>query len=353
MPPVTDQGNSDWCFAHVAASLLEQFLHQETGLPYTPQTLLSPIDLAEEGSLYLNKNAPGQTSAADSADFNGRQDPIDILLRVQDQGAGRSLAQLTALTSDEAAADRAFSRLLVPKQDQANLPTRLFAPHLSPMNLLFNWETLRDWMGGDFTRTTLEHYPQIVSIAGPPDLALTGFLINRRTTRDPVTAMSTLGQLLRQGRPVAVFFRGQDVPGDWKPFNPGETHIMILVGAGYAGGLPVVRLRNSWSARWGEAGYITSPARDFLKWQRNAAESWRGGYMLTWISAPPPDPPPGVSPGKLVRLEDDFSVFTGSMQDQIQHTRGADFHHYRYITGTRAYSNGRVEVYRDGKRLPP
>jgi hypothetical protein len=247
MPPVTDQGKTDWCFAHVAAGLLEHFLHQKTGLAYDSRTLVSPVDLAEEGSFYLGQNAVGKTSSPGSADYNGKQDPIDVLLCVQGRGAVRSLSQLLSFVSDEDAAERALARSLAEEQRQARRQRQTNAAALgetalgsnpSVVNLRFNWEVLRGWVQGDFSRAVLQNYEQIISVAGTPDLRMPPFVINRYTTRDPVKAASRIRQLLQSGEPVALFFRGRDVPGDWQAFDPGETHIMTIVGAGYVGNRP-------------------------------------------------------------------------------------------------------------------
>jgi hypothetical protein len=373
MPPVTDQGPSDWCFAHVAAGLLEYRLHQKTGLPYDTHTLFSTIDLAEEGSLYLDQNVVVLRTAASSPSasftapppgtngFNGKQDPIDILLRVQERGAGRSAAQLGWVVADEEREDRALagpsaderSKVHLQRETSSsdNLMAALGTNRSSRALLLFNWEILRDWEQGDFSRTGLQHYEELVGAAGPPDIRVPPFVINRFTTRDPVKAAAKIRERLQAGEPVAFFIRGLDVPGGWYPVDAGETHIMVIVGAGYAGNQAVVRLRNSWGARWGDAGYITCSAENFLRWQQNAAVGMRGQILLTWIGDELPGPaPPGVA-GKQVRIEDDISVFTGSMKDQLQYVRSGFVHHYGYVTGTRVFFDGRTDDYRDGKGI--
>lgn len=373
MPPVTDQGASDWCFAHVAACLLEYRLHQKTGLPYDAHSLFSTIDLAEEGSFYLDQNVVVLRSAATSPSapltapspgtngFNGKQDPLDILLRVQERGAGRSAAQLGSVVADEEREDRALTGTFADERNKVRLQREtnssdsisgaLGTNHSSRALLLFNWEILRDWEQGDFSRTGLQHYDELVGVAGPPDIPVPPFVLNRFTTRDPVKAAAKIRERLQAGEPVAFFIRGLDVPGGWYPVDAGETHIMVIVGAGYAGNQAVVRLRNSWGAHWGDAGYITSSAENFLRWQQNASAGMRGQILLTWIGDERPGAePPGVA-GKLVRIEDDYSVFTGSMKDQLQFVRGGFVHHYGYVTGTRVFFDGRTDDYRAGRGI--
>jgi Papain family cysteine protease len=367
MPPVTDQGKSDWCFAHATACLLEYRLHQKTGQPYTTHTLFSTIDLAEEGSFYLDQNILVTRSYAASPSvsftapapgtngFNDKQDPMDILLRVQERGAGRSAAQLAWVVADEEREDRALAEVrgrsrMPPKANSSDsLSGALGTNRSSQALLLFNWEILRDWEQGDFSRPELQHYEELAAAAGPPDIAMPPFVANRYSTRDPVKAAAKIHERLQAGEPVAFFIRGADVPGGWHPYDPAESHIMVIIGAGYLGNQPVVRLRNSWSARWGESGYITSPADAFLKWLQNSASVMRGQILLTWLGDEPPGSQPAEVAGKMARIEDDFSVFTGAMKDQLQFTRGGYVHHYGYVTGTRVYSDGRTDEYLGGK----
>ena len=113
----------------------------------------------------------------------------------------------------------------------------------------------------------------------------------------------------------------------------------------------VVRLRNSWGAHWGDAGYITSSAENFLRWQQNASAGMRGQILLTWIGDEPASPVPSAVAGKMVRIEDDISVFTGSMKDQLQFVREGFVHHYGYVTGTRVFFDGRTDGYRAGRGI--
>jgi hypothetical protein len=304
-------------------------------------------------SATTSPSAPLIVPAPGTNGFNDVQDPLDILLSVQERGAARSEAQLGWVTADEERTERALNidrpRPQLEATSAESLSAALGTNH-SPRALLRpNWEILRDWKQGDFSRPNLQHYEELAGAAGPPDIPMVPFVINRFSTRDPVKAAQKIRECLQADEPVAFFLRSLDVPGGWHPYDEGSTHLMVIVGAGYLGNLPVVRLRNSWSTQWGEAGYITSSAWDFLRWQQNAASRMRGLILLTWLSDEPSGPRPAGVAGRMVRIEDDYSVFTGSMKDQLQFTRGGYVHHYGYVTGSRVYFDGRTDDYEGGK----
>jgi hypothetical protein len=123
------------------------------------------------------------------------------------------------------------------------------------------WIWLRDWTAG---LCMSEQYPSRV-----PEVQGDSLTCRGRSPPAQVTAVGTIqancpSELLRQlrHRPVGVgvavsedfqFYEGGVFTG---AYAPDLNHAMLAVGYGTEDGVPYYKLRNSWSAEWGEAGYM-------------------------------------------------------------------------------------------------
>ena len=247
LPPVTDQGMSDWCFAHVAACLLSHQIHLSTGQPYSPSVEFSPIDLAEEGNLYLDRYTASNAISANTNHFNGKQDPLDILLCVQERGMARSIGQMAEITSDAQAEERGLAPLLAAERarDRAQFSgadtlgvSLRSGPSMA--NLLYYWGILQNWQRGDFSGPALKGYEELVQPGWRAGPRMAPFLIHHLSTREPLKAASRIREALDEGHPVAFAIRCPGRARWLARLQSGGHAFDAAVDAGYEG-------KNRWS----------------------------------------------------------------------------------------------------------
>lgn len=315
MPPVANQESLRWCYAFVAADLINhhQFLShraENNGLApnafYTPDNMVSALDLVSLHNSFRNREvldtsmggSPYSTLAS-LRENNYQTRSFSTLPIVGTHGLLHDLtAKLMEVNSqieEELAQGTSPSEELLDQlicySSQLGELTSTELRSLERINQkIYQFVMKKEWIA---TNTAFKNYKEAIeTVAGPPDLAISPFLLNTYTGNDPLSFFTVLAETLHPrnagfGRPVQIGICQNDLV---QKIGACEAHSVSIVGAYWRDGKCQVKIRDSQGMEWGDStspGHFLVDISRFLEIVTNYKETQNQPNLFSssWISS--------------------------------------------------------------------
>ena len=359
MPPIQEQGPTNWCAAFSTADLLNYFVHSKSHEPYSDGNKVAVLDLIADGQKYL---LPAATSIGPDQGYY----PLALLIGAQEESARdepgglRSLAGMTAEQDDPHAKSIVEALFTAYSDDHTIISASgsVCRPSITRDSRFASWlETVMHVNGGLSRGFDEKSRPDLFSIdeyqafcersdqeTKAKKIHIPPFTANQFQTSDLHGYLSKLRGLLQEKTPASISICGNDID----PLNTAASvhtgdhcggHMMTAVGAAWVDGACKIRLRNSWGKDWGTdsppAGYIDLTVSQLL---RATGDLMGGQAEMTWISE-------SDSGHSKQRIEYDSTQGLVSF-DGASRIAGNDYHENLYMNGRMTTQQGTIE-YKD------
>jgi hypothetical protein len=278
MPPIRNQGSTNWCYVFSSCDIMNYNLHmnqlkQNKNAKYSPQNEISFIDAAGLEQSYLDRNTTPPLAHPGRISYYSRGYAFQVLSALQDAEIVRSQKQMPFFSVDgddsNPQKNSTADSIINAQNGFANS-----CPATTPTSTDVGFSWVNKSLAQLATKSSdlhdnnndIDHYLSLAQKkTGPPTVTLPPFVPHAFYVNSATATLKQLKKVLQSKQPVAATVCTKRLlPSDDQSCK--STHVLMVVGYGYdERGKCSVRLRNSVGANWGDKGYLTMPVDQFVK----------------------------------------------------------------------------------------